>query len=238
LRAAQYTAKRAAKEPISDPWAYTVAVFNNNLARLGLLYDLTHWAESGIRSQVDLGLSVAFGDTWYRYPERYLPTHQLTYFIGDAAHRDLRWESDTRAAAGKRVADYPSPADFLEQITFGWLIQIVLHGYYAHLRGILVTRDGKPVTRDEAISLLEAARVARNAVAHNRYMTNEQYRWSITRLLRLLELLRFDVAKAIQRLARSRNAVVMQALKDLGIEPSVRRTPPAPGGLVPPASQT
>ncbi len=225
LRAARYTAARAAKEPVHDPWAYTINVYNNNLARLEHLYVLTHWAENGLRSQVDLRMSAALGETWYRFPERYLPANQVDYFFGDASHRDLRWEADTHAARGRRVADLANPAEFLEQITLGWLTRIVVHNYHSYLRGILITLAGAPVTRDEAAALLDAAKTARNAVAHNRYLTNEQYRMAVAKLPRLLELLRFDVSKALQRIEGSRRVVVRRTLTELGALPQSSQSP-------------
>jgi hypothetical protein len=219
LRAAHYTASRSAKreigEDIGEPWPYTVRVFNNNLARMSHLYVLTHWAESGLRSQVDLRLTRPFGAAWYRFPERYLSAGRVQYFWGDAAHRELRWETDRAAAAGKRVADYGSGAAFLDQISMGWLVNIVVYSYEGHLGRFLVAASGDLVILTEAASLLDAAKKARNAVAHNRYLKNDEYREASAKLLRLLNALQFDVAKALLRVEAARRGVLGRALRDL-----------------------
>lgn len=216
LRAAQYAAARAVKEHIEDPWAYTVRAYNNNLARLSFLYVLVHWTESGLRSQVDIRFTRPFGAQWYRFPERYLPVGLVQYFWGDAAHKELRWESAPTAVGGKRVADCGSGAEFLEQISLGWLAHIIVHGYDGHLGRFLVSPSGGQIIRSEAQSLLEAAKKARNAVAHNRYLTNDEYREASAKLLHLLKVLEFDVAKALQRIETARAAVVTRVLRELG----------------------
>ncbi len=112
--AARYTAAQAAKEHIANPWAYTVQVYNGNLARLSCLYILTHWAESGLRSQVDLHFTRAVGATWYRFPRDYLPSRQAPIFASDPAQRGLRWEQDRYSPLGKHLANVRSPGEFLE----------------------------------------------------------------------------------------------------------------------------
>lgn len=218
LRATRYTASQMTKEFVHDPWAYTIHVFNGHLARLSYLYTLTHWIESALRSQIDLRLTVALGDVWYRFPARYLPVRAAETFFGDAALRAIRWERDHNAVTGKRVAEYASAGEFIEELTVGWLIQIVVHGYHGNLRGMLATPMGNLATLPEARALLERARDARNVVAHNRYLTNEEFADAQSKLPRLLTLLQFDVRKALERSEAARSPLIAATLQQLTSE--------------------
>jgi len=111
LRAAQLTAKQAEREDIADPWAYTIAVYNGNLARLSHLYTLTHWVENGLRSQFDLHYGATLGATWHRFPDQYLPRDSPANFLSLHASmgvesRDVPWSD-----RGRPRKEIPRPAD-------------------------------------------------------------------------------------------------------------------------------
>lgn len=97
----------------------------------------------------------------------------------------------------------------------GWLVQIVVHGYSGYLRGILASPSGEMATLAEARALMQRARIARNVVAHNRYMTNEEFADAQAKLPRLLTLLRFDVRKALERSEAARSPVIAATLQQL-----------------------
>jgi len=73
-QAITYTAAQVRQQgsAINDPWAYAVRVYNDNLSRLSYLYTLSHWVESGLRSQVDHYYSATLGTTWHADPSKYL----------------------------------------------------------------------------------------------------------------------------------------------------------------------
>ncbi len=209
LSAALATARRMRTGRVSAPWGYTVGVYNNNLAQLSYLYYLTHWAETGLRSQLDLHYVIANGEAWHRFPDNYLPIGRVDNFF--AAHNEtgIHWEHLQGPGRRREIVAPTSPADFLERVTMGWLIQMVI---YLHLRtrsrGILVARSGDTITTTEATSLVETARDARNAVAHNRSITLDQYTRYRDRLLRLLKIMRYDVDKAVAGVESLRAALL------------------------------
>jgi len=219
-RAALYTASQAAKETINDPWAYAVQVYNGNLARLCHLYILAHWAECGIRSQVDLHLTNSLGTTWYRFPERYLPQRSVGHFFQDASLRGIGRVPDRQSTTGLRVADFPSAGEFLEQITIGWLTQIALSVHQRNAKAIFVRADGRVTLQTEITTLLEAAKQTRNDVSHHHYLTNEALKDKSSKLLRLLEILRFDTVRAIQRVEAVRRPLVVEVIRELQASPS------------------
>lgn len=110
-----------------------------------------------------------------------------------------------------------SSAASLEGISLGWLVQIVLHGHTGHLRQVLVNRDGTVVRRSQAERLLNTATRARNTVAHNRAIPDEEFREAVDALMRLLEALRFDAPKALNRIERTRRSLVRDRLRRLGV---------------------
>ncbi len=87
-----------------------------------------------------------------------------------------------------------------------------------HARGarrILVGVDGQALNYQRAKSLLEAVVTVRNAVAHNRYLTNEVYTKGEQNLLALLTILHFDVAKALRNLEVERTPLIRRAIQRL-----------------------
>jgi hypothetical protein len=217
LRAARVTARRVSREPIADSWAYAVQVFNGTLARLSFLYSLVHLVENALRSQVDLAYVRAWGPDWYLVPSRYVPPGRKSEFVGDAAHRHLRWDPRADPRQPRCILPLASSAASLEGISFGWLVQIVLHGHTGHLQRVLVNPDETVVRRSQAERLLNIARRARNAVAHNRAIPDEEFREAVDALVRLLEALRFDVPKALNRIERTRLSLVGARLRRLGV---------------------
>jgi hypothetical protein len=97
----------------------------------------------------------------------------------------------------------------------GWLNTIVLHAHQQNPHALLVRSTGRPILNTEAVTLVGAAKEARNAVAHHRYMSNERFVNDQSKLLRLLEVLQFDVANAIDRIEALRSSLVLDILKDL-----------------------
>jgi hypothetical protein len=213
LRAARQTVKRSTRDGIEDLWAYTVSLYSGNLARLSHLYSLTHLAECGLRTQVDLRLTAAYGEKWHVSPDSYLPSHQIPRFVGDQTLKDITWSIDPTAMGGYRVQSPGSASDFLERITLGWLNQFILAGYVGPLREVLVTPEGRPLPYSQVEDLLDVARDARNDVAHNRYVPNERYAKAETKLVTLLSALRFDVANTLRRVDEARAALREAALK-------------------------
>jgi hypothetical protein len=217
LRAAQMTGRKARREAIADPWAYTVQVFNATLARLSYLYTLVHLAENALRSQVDLAFTRAHGANWYQFPAYYVPAGRENDFVGDATHQHLRWDTYTHPGLPRQIVALESSAAFLEGISMGWLVRMVLSGYGGPLRGVLLNPDGTVMRLNLAERLLEIARKVRLAVAHNHSITNEEFREAADALVRLLEALRFDVPRALQRIERVRLGLVGTAMRRMGI---------------------
>jgi len=214
-RAARFTAIRGNHEPniIAEPWSYTVRVYNGNLARLNYLYTLSHWAESGLRSQLDLHYTVTLGETWPRDPRRYLDGREVNSFL-QATRNLLPWEQ-VPGVPMMQVSDAITSTEFLERISLSWLKQMVLKIHGGDARRILVGQDGRTINYQRAKSLLEAAVTIRNAVAHNRYLTNEVYTKGEQNLLDLLAILHFDVAKALRNLEIERTPLIRQAIQRL-----------------------
>lgn len=212
LRAAQLTAKQAEREDIADPWAYTIAVYNGNLARLSHLYTLTHWVENGLRSQFDLHYGATLGATWHRFPDQYLPRDSPANFLSLHASmgvesRDVPWSD--RGRPRKEITRPADAALFLETVTFGWLLTMVR---YLHSRtqgrGILMTAAGRFTSPQQARALLDTAKMARNVVAHNHYLDTGRYESHRAELSTLLEILHFDVIRALTRTEAIRADIV------------------------------
>ena len=210
MAAAEFTASRTTE--IKDPWRYAVHVFNHNLGRLSLLYVLTHWAERSLRSRIDMGLTRAIGPSWHEVPDGYLPERSIGYFVGDKS-QPIRWTPDPRLR-GRMRAETTSSVEFLEAVTLGWLVQVMLHNYRPRLSGCLVRPDGSSASFDEAQSLLDVCNETRREVAHNRYIPNHAYSRQLNHLMRLLELLQFDVTRALARSEQARRQVVDQVLRE------------------------
>jgi len=199
LAAAANTARHAQGGTVANPWAYTVGVYNNNLAQLSHLYYLTHWAETGLRSQLDLHYVVANGEAWHRFPDTYLPPRRVDNFFAAHGAMGIRWQYVRGAGRRQEIVTPATPAEFLEKVTMGWLIQMVIHVHqHTRSRGILVTRTGKRIATSEVIRLVEAARDARNDVAHNHLLTLDQYTRYRDTLRRLLEIMRYHASSQLQ----------------------------------------
>jgi|SRR5581483_9595968 len=105
------------------------------------------------------------------------------------------------------------------------LVQIVLHGHNGPLRLVLVHPDGTAVRYNQVRQLLDSARQVRNAVAHNRSLTDEHYHKASRTLVQLLKMLRFDVPRALLRIEAMRRAAVEEALKRMGASLSIDAPP-------------
>ncbi len=209
LAAARKTADHARGGRVATPWAYTVGVYNNNLAQLSHLYYLTYWAETGLRSQLDLYYVVANGEAWHRFPDTYLPSGRVDNFFAAHDNIGIRWQYVRGPGRRREIVAPATLAAFLEKVTMGWLIQMVIHLHQqTRSRGILVTRAGERIATSEVIRLVEAAKDARNDVAHNHLLTLNQYTRYRDDLLRLLEIMRYDVDKAVAGVERVRAALL------------------------------
>jgi len=218
-RAAQLTQRQMQRNPqlVADPWPYTVRVYNANAARLSYLYVLTHWAESGLRSQLHHYQLRALGETWHRFPTNYLNGRQIHDFI-----QQTRWliTWDKPPGMPEQVARPATPTEFLEQISLAWLAKMVLFAHRKNARLILVHPIDGNIDYQRAESILKASEDARNAVAHHKYITNEAYAKGEAALLKLLHLLQFDVAKALRGVEIERRLLVQQAITKLERLPS------------------
>jgi len=212
--AARYTARRKASHKITEPWGYTVRVYNGNIARLSTLYVLTHLAESGLRSQADVAYRATNGSTWHRFPDTYLTGREVNAFQQETKNL-LTWEQRP-GQRGMQVVRPDEPAAFLELVAMGWLKQIVLNAHGRNARSILVhPKDG--ITQGaQARHLLQAVVDTRNNVAHNRLVRNEEYSAAIRDLLPLLHTLQFDTAKTLDNIEGERRKhmdALLQALR-------------------------
>ena len=221
LDAARYTARQAAKETISDPWAYTIQVYNGNLARLSHLYGLVHWAENGLRSQLDLNYARVLGPTWHAYPDQYLPLNSVANFL--AVHERLSlpitavaFPTGRGVVQSWQIVTPATPGEFLESVTTGWLVSMARYLHRrSRARAILVRLDGQQTSPQEAETFFGHLKAARNAVAHNHYMSNEEFARHHDTLLVLLTVLHFDVATALSRVDALRADLVRTTIARL-----------------------
>jgi hypothetical protein len=217
-RVAIEVARHMAQHPgtIYDPWAYTVRAYNGNLARLSYLYTLTHWAENGLRSQLDAYQMMALGAMWHRDPRRYLDGRQVNSFQIEYAAQ-FTWREQANRPE-KLIDDPATPSELLERISLAWLNQMVLKVHRGNPRAILASR-GNVVDYLRAEALLRQAATIRNAVAHNRLIGNDVFHKGEADLLALLAVLQFDVAEALRNSERERTALLQAALKKLAPTP-------------------
>jgi len=219
-RAAAGVGKQIAQDTqFRDSWAFTINAYNANLAHLSILYTLTHLVETSLRSNVDMLLTQAFrhGD-WYRTPHLYLRREDIAYFVSDAMQPEIQWETVPGGKQPTQIRALNGSASFMEQLTFGWLMKIVLYGYQPpnrFLAGTLLTPEGKAVSASQAEKLLSSAKNARNAVAHNHYIPLNAYQSAHQNLVTLLQLLRFDLVKAIPRIEGMRKKRMDKVHADL-----------------------
>ncbi len=203
-------------------WRYTVDVYNGNLARLSYLYLLVHWIESGLRSQLDLYYTFPNGPTrqaesqWHRSPGLYLPRDSVTNFL--SAHGHLGIVVEYPKPSSPEIVEPEQSADFLERVTFGWLITMVTYAHRRKPTAIIVDPE-KHLMPSEAKSKLEEIRKIRNTVAHNQYINNEQFESYQKQLLYFLKVLRFDVVKALERSEEERTKLVQENLLALQSNP-------------------
>lgn len=222
-RAAEGIQARVASGKVADPWGYTVEAYNRSLAQLSHLYSLVNLVESGLRSRVDIGYTRAVGPHWHRTPHLYLPSqppYVVINFVADGGQPRIRWAPAGPGRQPTQIEDLGSGAAFLQELTFGWLNQLVLHGYTARgaLHDILLTADGQRITHSEATALLAAAKDTRNDVAHNKYVSPNAYETARRSLVRLLDLLRFDVPRTIQRMERERVRLMRGVFEQVGLQ--------------------
>jgi hypothetical protein len=204
---------------LRNPWQYTVAVFNTNLAFLSLLYPLTHWVESGLRSQLDLYQAGMYGSTWYQLPTRYLRGNQLDYFVNDATMPAVVWDQTTRGAGGRTIAAFSTSADFLEAVNFGWLLQMIVFCHGREPAKLLVPPDGVPLASSALDLLLAAAKEARNDVAHHHFLDDARFSRLHNALNKLLVILHFDVERALKNVEGRRQQIQHRQLSQVAPRP-------------------
>ncbi len=191
---------------IDDPWAYTVRVYNRDLAKLSYLYSLRHWVEMGLRSQADQHHIMTLGARWHRDPRNYLDGRQPHSFQQEYV-KPFTWIPIANETA--MLIDEPEmPSMFMDRISLNWLTQIVLNVHKKDARRILVDAQGKKVDFLKAQALLSDAVEIRNAVAHNRFVSNEVFMKGEKDLLDLLRILQFDVEKAVKRTEDERDEFI------------------------------
>jgi hypothetical protein len=240
-RASEYTAGRD-QSRIGEPWPYTIGVINQNSARASYLYTLFHWIELGIRARLDAALSERFGADWHLIdPPCYLDGRSLgslwkahTDYMGGQAARSwvggddrprVRWRQDPVTTT--YLPDYASPEDFLADLDFQPVTQMVLHGYSVsnpHLEPILFAADGNRMSYKTANDELRWLRqFVRNAVAHNRpdalsgaVFDLNAFNQAAARTERVLVALKYNAAPALARHEQRRAMVVDQAVRRLG----------------------
>lgn len=211
--AAHITTRQRQRTKISDPWLYTIGVYNGTLARLSYLYALTHWVENGLRSQVDLYYLRTRGTTWHRYPDQYLPVNSVAEFL--ELHKPMGLTYNIVRGGRAEITQPDTPGQFLQAVTFGFLLSMVriLH-YNTKGSGILVQPSGQPTSRQQITALLEGAKDARNAVAHNHALDSGRFSRYNNQLLMLLTTLHFDVAKAMRRSESVRATFIAKQLRE------------------------
>ncbi len=222
LRAAEYTSKRL--DRVRDPWAFTVDVFNSNLARLSFLYAFVHWVEIGLRSRVGTALRNAHGDTWFEDPSCYLPQKDHYAFSVDRAQPTV-WRRDH--AKQQMVPNYADGTTFLESVTFGWLGTVAVFIFDQHLVDVLVKLDGSRLDRDELSKLVRDCSDARRLVAHNGYISDNGFREQQMSGRRLMDVLGFDLEKCLNKFENARRRVVEVYMKNINDPRLAGRAQPA-----------
>lgn len=207
LRAARYT---AARPNIRDPWNFTIKAYNYNLARLSLLYSLCHWAETGLRSRVELAMSEARGDGWFLDVSAYLPGDRVPEFVRDRSQGTV-WRMDGE----EWVPNYTTGTEFLDSVNLGWLRQIVIHNYSDVLLGSFRRPTGEAAPVDELSRLVAEVNECRKKVAHNAYVDDAPFLGMLKSAKRLVTLLGFDLSVLLPRSEAARTAVVTKFASSL-----------------------
>lgn len=242
--AVNYVASRPDRGTIGEPWFYVVGVVNNNSARASYLYTLFHWVELAMRGAADCALADRFGADWHRVlPPVYLDNRHLgtlwrrhekfeqdraakTWTIGEGQPR-IRWQRD--AATSAYFPAYVSPEDFLIDLDFQALTEVVLHTYDIHdprVDAILFTPKGERLSYGEARTELRWLReFIRNTIAHNRpprldalggaIFEFDDFLVAAERTERILKALRYNAAPALARHELKRFNVVDAAVQRL-----------------------
>jgi len=215
LNAAEITKEEAQRITINSKWGHTIGVYNKNFARLSYLYTLTHWVESGLRSQVDIYYTRHFGIMWHLHPDKYIYPNSVALFR-DMSKSGIIAQQDKN---GRIEITEPTTAHkFLSRLTLGILSSMVL---YLHIgtrgAGVLVDSRGNKTSRQDVRSALKDAKNARNAVAHNRTMHPKEFDEYNNKLLKLLHLMGFDVAQAIDRAEEARNVIIADQKGAVGV---------------------
>ncbi len=96
--------------------------------------------------------------------------------------------------------------------------------------GILTGPTGNQTSRQKVRSALKEAKEARNAVAHNRIIDSGKFEHYNKELLELLDIMHFDVAKALDRSEKVRGLVITDQRKVVSAMAS-GHLPPLNGGL-------
>jgi hypothetical protein len=98
----------------------------------------------------------------------------------------------------------------------------VLFAHKKNNKLILVRADSSTSDPRSVHTLLDAAVDIRNDVAHNRSISNEVFAKAEAQLLQLLDILRFDVEKALLETERQRDALIQSAIERLRAKGSER----------------
>jgi hypothetical protein len=213
IAAARETAATAKRRAIAEPWDHARGVFNEGLARANLLHALLHLAETALRAWTDLRLEVGVGARWHLQVYSLLDARGQQLLDKDWGERQVK-DAKTGRVRLREPRDFTSGAEFLESISFATLRGLIRCTYGKH-QGLVLTRGGIDVPWSALRADLEAINTGRNEVAHCRTVARGDFNHLTTKLIDLLEVLRFDVEKTVYRteIARYRESQRVPALR-------------------------
>ena len=203
MKAANIVAARrkTTAEPVVNPWAYCIQVFNGNAARSVVLHQSIYLLENSLRSRIDYLMTSSGGEEWYRDVHTYLTRDIAPVFLSDQQFQDVQDRS------GSDDPPYPIQrfkvgSTFCERIPFWGLQAIVTHNYAKGPLYDLFTcpRPSERLDPGLVSSSLDKIRDVRNTVAHHRAISPQLYLKATAICDLFLEHLEFDMYKTEERI--------------------------------------
>jgi hypothetical protein len=178
---------------VAEPWVYLRAVVNGRPARAQHLYLLLFLWETSLRARIDYEYSVTAGEDWFRDPDQYLSIGHAFHLYTDQAEL---FERDTtgKLLVGSR---YRTARGFMRELYLGALHNMLLDKWDTVFKARLPHPLQGEIIASQVNSWLRDAFSARREVMHADRIELAFFQQSVAALTLLLEMLGFDVTKAL-----------------------------------------
>lgn len=187
--------------PVSDRWAYTVAVANGGWTRCRELYLRLGLYEHALRSRVEQLVTTHLGANWWQTPTQYMKPDDAANMqrTNPSIRQRPAVATDPNGVPPMNV--FPDAGAFVSKLTLRELHAIVLH-LWSPIFEFVMNPPGIPNVDFNKMKAIAWDLVsARNDVMHMRFLPKSAYPDLLTELDRLLAACEFDVSKTLAGIA-------------------------------------